>query len=518
MDSQQPGAERPIHTDLQRALAQGDPEVVRALIDTGADIRYRREDGYDALIDAVHGRDISRDQRLLDLLSLLIKSGVELSGISRYSESGLRVLSRLGRFDAVKLLLDAGADKRHLEWSDLMHAVALGTLADVKAAIDAGANLEARDRWSRTAWLIALLTGDIAKARLLLEHGADTTACGHCDIPPLFYPIHGHHPHMVRWLIDVVGVDVHQTDQFGHTALMEAAEEGDLECLEMLLAAGADPEGHGDESPLKKSTTREVAMRLLSAGADPADVNQRLILRLPEAGGGTDRVPDYLGEVSRDGLGLSLGRTFGSSNPELMNVPFWIAMIRAGVSAYEARTRFDITKDSDREPVWSAQRFGQSLTLLPDGRAIQIGGEHEDFYDSDFCIYNDVFVHHPSGSISIYGYPEDVFPPTDFHTATLVGDVICIIGSLGYMGAREFSVTPVYVLDTRTMSIKRLLTTGIAPGWIYKHRARPQGNNSIRVWGGKLVTKQGEKERHDTNPNTFLLDLQTLIWSVEIDD
>jgi hypothetical protein len=34
------------------------------------------------------------------------------------------------------------------------------------------------------------------------------------------------------------------------------------------------------------------------------------------------------------------------------------------------------------------QRFGQSLTLLPDCRAVQIGGEHEDWYDADFCIYN----------------------------------------------------------------------------------------------------------------------------------
>jgi hypothetical protein len=28
--------------------------------------------------------------------------------------------------------------------------------------------------------------------------------------------------------------------------------------------------------------------------------------------------------------------------------------------------------------VWCAQRFGQSLSFLPDGRVIQIAGEHED--------------------------------------------------------------------------------------------------------------------------------------------
>ena len=43
-------------------------------------------------------------------------------------------------------------------------------------------------------------------------------------------------------------------------------------------------------------------------------------------------------------------------------------------------------------PVWCFSRFGTSLTELPDGRFVQIGGEHEDFYDPDFCIYNDVTV------------------------------------------------------------------------------------------------------------------------------
>ena len=44
------------------------------------------------------------------------------------------------------------------------------------------------------------------------------------------------------------------------------------------------------------------------------------------------------------------------------------------------------------QPFWSWQRFGRTSTALPDGRVIHIAGEHEDFYDPDFCIYNDVMV------------------------------------------------------------------------------------------------------------------------------
>src|SRR5882672_8169907 len=101
------------------ALGEGDLQRARALIEAGADIHYNRDHGYDALIDAVHGRDVARDPRLLELLGLLVAHGVNLSGVSAYGESGLRVLSRLGRFDAVRVLLDARADNCQLAWTPL---------------------------------------------------------------------------------------------------------------------------------------------------------------------------------------------------------------------------------------------------------------------------------------------------------------------------------------------------------------------------------------------------------------
>ena len=110
---------------LSLALGEGDPVKVAALVAAGEDIHYIREDGYYALIDAVYSRDILRDDRLLDLLRLLIAKGVNLSGVTKYRESGLRRLSEVGRFDAVRLLLDAGADERLLEWTPLIRAVAM---------------------------------------------------------------------------------------------------------------------------------------------------------------------------------------------------------------------------------------------------------------------------------------------------------------------------------------------------------------------------------------------------------
>ena len=202
-------------------------------------------------------------------------------------------------------------------------------------------------------------------------------------------------------------------------------------------------------------------------------------------------------------------RRFGTSNPERMDDPFWMAMVRSGISAWLARTQFSDNPSSIEHPVWCAERFGQSISFLPDGRIIQIAGEHEDGYDPDFCIYNDVFVHYPDGRIEIYGYPEAVFPPTDFHTATLVGDTIYLIGSLGYRHQRVLGETPVFALDTRTLRITRLKTSGDSPGSIYRHRAVLTPTGRIRVFGGRI--EHGE-DAHRDNDAMFELDLAQWVW------
>lgn len=500
--------------ELSAALGEGDPAKVAALIEAGADIHYRREEGYDALVDAVHSRDVARDPRLLELLALLVAHGVELSGVTEYAESGLRVLSRLGRFDAVRLLLEAGADRGQLGWSPLMEAVALGSLAGVEDALSRGAALEERDWWSRTAWLIAVMSGDVARAKLLRERGADPGARGRGGATALSLAIRGHHPDMVRWLLQE-GADVDQVDEFGATALMAAVEEEDVACVDILLEAGADVDVDSNGTALERAASRDIALRLLDAGADPAHLTydgQRALLGLRDEG------EEALAAVSVDDYRRAFTRSFGKSNPERMNNPFWDAMIRSGVSAYSARARFEEAAGRHVPPVWCARRFGQSLTLLPGGRAIQIGGEHEDFYDADFCIYNDVFVHEPDGSIAIYGYPEDVFAPADFHTATLLGDFLHVIGSAGYQESRGPGETRVYRLELRTLRMERLDTSGDAPGWVYGHRAIAASPHEIRVWGGKVVTGTGKDESHGPLPGSFVLDLSDLRWRREPPD
>lgn len=201
---------------------------------------------------------------------------------------------------------------------------------------------------------------------------------------------------------------------------------------------------------------------------------------------------------------------FGEKNPERIDEPFWHAMVISGVDGWQASEKYQFQPEANK-PVWCARRFGQSITFLPDGRIVQVAGEHEDSYDPDFCIYNDVFVHHPDGWLEIFGYPESVFPPTDFHTATLVGEVIYLIGSLGYERLRQPGITQVFRLDTRTFRIEHVQTEGDAPGRIFKHRALLTPRGEIRVFGGYLDT--GKKHTAQTpNKTMFALDLRCHRW------
>lgn len=268
------------HTALSLAVQFGDPDKVAALLEAGASPHYCRE-GYDVLLDAVLGRDIFSDSRLLSLLSLLVERGARLDGnVTRYQESPLRMLSRCGRFDAVDLLLKAGADGHQLQWTALMHAIALGALNDMTDALTSAEELEARDFWRRTPLLLAIMVGDLDKVRWLLERGARRDVSGRCGTPPLFYAIATRNPAMLRLLLDE-GFSIGQCDEFGNDALTEAAESGSPDLVRELISRGLDPNGRSDHTnPLYRARDPDIARALLDLDADPAHLQDEAQLAI----------------------------------------------------------------------------------------------------------------------------------------------------------------------------------------------------------------------------------------------
>ena len=219
------------------------------------------------------------------------------------------------------------------------------------------------------------------------------------------------------------------------------------------------------------------------------------------------------------------------NNPEVVTSPYYESLIRMDMSPYSARNFFinyfntpeskltsyelyDSQCNDDGEiPFWTFTRMGKSITKLSDGREIHIGGESEYYNDPDYCIYNDVICMNTDDSIQHFVYPADVFPPTDFHTATLVGHFIYVIGSCGYK--TNYGTTQICRLDTRTFQMERLTATASenGPGWIGSHTATFVQPEHIVIDGGKVNEIVNETKEYNDSEKNCSLNLRTMEWT-----
>jgi hypothetical protein len=243
-------------------------------------------------------------------------------------------------------------------------------------------------------------------------------------------------------------------------------------------------------------------------------------------------------QISREIFDAQRRPRFGTANPERMRMEFWEWMIRgddqpplddgralgelgwniragklkSGYGPYRARDLFQAPANREDGPIWTFERMGRTCTELLGGRLLYIGGENEDFYDPDFCIYSDVIVIDPDGQIEIYGYPKDVFPPTDFHTASLIGNQIIIIGRLGYSDDRRPGHTSVYSLDVTNFRIAQIPTVGEGPGWVFEHEADVSRDGVITIRGGRVVEERDGEQTIWRNFEDFALDSRSGVW------
>jgi hypothetical protein len=244
-------------------------------------------------------------------------------------------------------------------------------------------------------------------------------------------------------------------------------------------------------------------------------------------------------DISRELFDQQRRPRFGTANPERMRVEFWEWMVRGPerhvveehggdyaaqfglmrdgkcksvFGPWRARDFFQIPMNPEEGPIWTFDRMGGTHTSLPDGRVVCVGGEHEDSYDPDFCIYNDVVVFVPGNQIEIYGYPKEVFPPTDFHTATLVDNRLILVGCLGYRDDRRPGQTPVYALDLSDYHISRIETSGYMAGWIWGHEADSGPEGIITIRGGEVFEEHLGNSRIRRNLEDYALDIRCEVW------
>lgn len=263
--------------------------------------------------------------------------------------------------------------------------------------------------------------------------------------------------------------------------IMEAVDNNDLASLKRLLE-DFDRSVRGSQQELTEALTDvedpACAMALLDHGASPVDFRGEGRWKLLDIPGWDS---PFLG-LAREDFEQNRRIVFGEENPQLVVNAYLRFAVRSRLPGWSLCSFFDLTDAwSALAPIWSAHRFGQSLTKLPDGRWVEIGGLHNDAHDT--ALFNDVIVTE-KGEPKLFRYPESVFPPVYSHAAVLVEDSIHIIGGKPWDKPSSDYETLVYRLDLSTMAIERVEIEGPSPGLIHEHGAWLAAPGLIQLFGG----------------------------------
>jgi ankyrin repeat protein len=259
---------------LRSAVREGDLPVVQALLDGGADVNAKDENGTTVLMHAVLDADIG-------VVKLLLSKGADVNAQNKKGATAL--LWALHDPDKVKLLLDHGA--RIPEEAVFVAASISGGSRTLKLLANRGADLRA-SKGGFTPLGAATRSGDLDTIRFLIDQGADVGARTRTGFTALYGAAswsdtaaivsllldHGADP---KTKVETSGL---AADVF--TPVMAAAMRGDAETLKSLLDRGADVNVQGGDfgrTALLLATTtgrEDVVKLLLDRGANPSATDQ----------------------------------------------------------------------------------------------------------------------------------------------------------------------------------------------------------------------------------------------------
>lgn len=158
------------YDDYFRAVKLDEVKLVRSLLQRGFDPNTVEEERAETgLIIAVR-EDANKVFELL-----LNTKDVNLDARARNGDSALMIAAYKGKYDAVKTLLDKGAEPNQTGWAALHYAAAIGNNPIVQLLLDHSAYIDAESPNQTTPIMMAARGGHILTVKLLLDEGADLT-------------------------------------------------------------------------------------------------------------------------------------------------------------------------------------------------------------------------------------------------------------------------------------------------------------------------------------------------------
>jgi len=210
--------------ELPELIESGEHAQAVQLIAAGANVNERSADGTTALHWAAHQGD-------RELVDLLLSRGADPNASNDYDATPLSVAAEEADFEIVQALVAAGAEvnsKNREGQTPLMVVARTGHTDSARLLLDAGADVNATEQWGgQTALMWAAAQQQPEMISLLVARGAEVNARGHAH----------------DWQRKVTAeprIKIMHTG--GFTPLLYAAREGCANCIEALIAGGADPD------------------------------------------------------------------------------------------------------------------------------------------------------------------------------------------------------------------------------------------------------------------------------------
>lgn len=226
------------------AAKHGRCEVVRLLFGMGLSIESKCAEGRTALHFAVDCKSPAKSDACI---KQLVSLGANFDVSDRWGLTPIALAVQLGRPLAIRTLAAAGANMRSVDYrGNNVFAIAVRNNCDsqlretLRALVNSGAEIDMLMTMDETAVHIAAAIGSHDGIAALIELGADAEARNLSGHTPLYTAVTRNHPHIVRYLFEQHGSLVTRHDTTGQTPLHEAARQGNVTTVRLLLACGAD--------------------------------------------------------------------------------------------------------------------------------------------------------------------------------------------------------------------------------------------------------------------------------------
>jgi ankyrin repeat protein len=237
-------------TPLMKAASDNDDSVITLLLNSGADVRAKTQYDSTALLEAGCYPGV---------IHHLIAAGSDIHAVNVERSTALHVAAQCDDVEDVRALLQAGLSvsaKDKYGYTPLVSATFGNALNAMKLLIEANSAIEATDRYGSTP-LFSARTFEAAK--VLIEAGANVNAAWPRSHFTLLMSLMGEIDVLELKLLLHAGADVNATTDTGGTVLMQAALFSSKEVIQTLLAAGAIK--HAVDSFGESAYTQAVSMK-----------------------------------------------------------------------------------------------------------------------------------------------------------------------------------------------------------------------------------------------------------------